>query len=264
MDRLSITRWAYSFGIGVFILAFFIPAVYSQSSPIGIDVIQPKNIRIGSFFSGETVSVRAVVPPGEKIALRLVGPTEDLALMKKGRVGGLWMNVQQVNFIHLPKVYLLWTSEPLSAMQTGEAPKTLKLDYPSFLSGTLPGKDQKEGSLLIKELIKLKEADNLYHIYEGAIRIKSLEKGTWDQADALLTLPPKIYPGTYTLELIAFKEGKGTLLHSSTIDVKLVGFPALVSKVAHQKGLIYGILAVIIATFSGLLIGIIFSSRGAH
>jgi uncharacterized protein (TIGR02186 family) len=264
MGRLSLKGWAFSFGIGVFILAFFILRVYGQNSPIGIDVIQPKIIQIGSFFSGEQVIVRAVVPFGDKVALRVIGPREDLVLMKKGRVGGLWMNVQQVHLQNLPKVYLLWTSDKLAALETGAPLNPLKLDYLSFLSGTLSGKDQKETSLLINELIKLKEADNLYQLFEGTIRIKPLEKGVWDQADAVLDLPAKIEPGTYTLELIGFKNGQGSLLHSSTIKVQLVGFPALVSKVALQKGLLYGILAVIIATFSGLLIGIIFTSKGSH
>ncbi len=264
MDRLSLKGLIHSFGVGVFFWAFLIPAVYGQSSPIGIDVIQPKTIRIGSFFSGKKVTVRAVVPFGAKVALRIIGPREDLVLMKKGRVGGLWMNVQQVHFQNLPKVYLLWTSEKQAALETGWSVKAMGLDYLSFLSGSLQNKDPKDGHQLINELIKLKEADSLYHIFEGTVRIKPLEKGQWDQADAVLTLPSKIYPGTYSLELIAFQEGKGSLLHSSTIEVKLAGFPALISEVAHQRGLLYGILAVIIATFSGLLIGIVFTSKGGH
>jgi hypothetical protein len=91
-----------------------------------------------------------------------------------------------------------------------------------------------------------------------------LEKGTWDQADVVLELPPKIYPGSYGLELLAFKEGNGRLLHASTLEVKLVGFPALISGLALHKGLLYGFFAVLIAMFSGLLIGIVFSSKGGH
>jgi uncharacterized protein (TIGR02186 family) len=264
MDRLSLKAWSYSFGMGIFILALFIPGVYGQTTPIGIDVIQPKTIQIGSFFSGEQVTVRVVVSSGDKVALRVIGPKEDLVLMKKGRVGGLWMNVQQVPVQNLPKVYLLWTSDKLAALETKDPLRPMKLDYLSFLSGTFSGKDQNETSLIINELIKLKEADNLYHVFEGTIRTKPLEKGVWDQADAVLELPSKIYPGVYTLELIAFKNGQGSLLQSSTIDVHLTGFPALVSTVALQRGLLYGILAVIIATFSGLLIGIIFTSKGGH
>jgi uncharacterized protein (TIGR02186 family) len=263
MNRHVLRGFGYPFFIWVFISFFLIPGAYGDNYRLGIDVIQPNTIRIGSFFSGGKVTVRAVVPYGDQIAFRIVGPREDLTLMRKGRVGGLWMNVQQIHFQNLPKVYLLWTSDKLASMEAGGT-KAMKLNYLSILSGTLETKNQEEEPLFLNELIKLKEADRLYHVSEGTVRIRSLEKGVWDRADAVLELPPKIYPGSYVLELLAFKEGNGRLLHSSALEVKLVGFPALISGLALRKGLLYGILAVLIATVSGLLIGIVFSSKGGH
>jgi hypothetical protein len=264
MNRHRLKGFGYPFFIGIFISVLFNSGVYGDQSPIGIDVIQPHTIRIGSFFPGGRVTVRAVIPYGDQVAFRLLGPREELALMRKGRVGGLWMNVQQIHFKNLPKVYLLWTSEKLASLEAGGATKGMKLNYLSVLSGSLETKNPEEESLLLQELIKLKEADNLYHVFEGTVRLKPLEKGTWDQADAVLELPPKIYPGSYVLELLTFKEGNGRLLHSSTLAVQLVGFPALISGLALGKGLWYGILAVLIAMVSGLLIGIVFSSKGGH
>jgi hypothetical protein len=264
MRRHRLNDWVCPFFLSlVFFFAGLWPA-YGQTSSIGIDVIQPKTIRIGSFFAGERVKVRAVIPSGAMVALRLLGPREDLALMRKGRVSGLWMNVEQIHFRNLPKVYLLWTSDKLASLESGGGLKDLPLNYKAFMTGSLEEKKQEEEPLLVSELIKLKEADNLYRIREGVIRIRPLEKGPWEQADAVLDLPSKIYPGSYALELIAIKDGKGTLLHTSTLEVKLVGFPALVSNLALQKGLLYGILAVVIAMISGLLIGIVFTSKGGH
>lgn len=265
MRRLRINFWTYLLGLGLFLSSAGPWPAFGQNSPIGLDVVQPKTISIGSFFSGEKVTVRAVVPTGAKVALRLLGPREDLALMRKGRVSGLWMNVEQIHFRNLPKVYLLWTSDKLAALkEAGGGLQNLPLGYETFLAGTLEKKNLPEEPLLVRELIKLKEADHLYQTLEGTIRIRPLEKGMWDQADAILELPAKIYPGRYALELIAVKDGKGTLLHTSTLEVKLEGFPALVSSMALQRGLFYGIMAVLIATVSGLLIGIIFTSKGGH
>lgn len=264
MNRTVLKKFGYPFFIGVCLSVLFCPGVYGAPSPVGIDFIQLHTIRIGSFFSGEKVTVRAVVPHGDQVAFRILGPREELALMRKGRVGGLWMNVQQIHFHNLPKVYLLWTSEKLASMEAGGTPKAMKLDYLSVLSGTLETKNQEEDPLLLNELIKLKETDNLYHVFEGTVRLKPFEKGSGDQADAVLDLPPKIYPGSYVLELLTFNQGNGRLLHSSTLEVKLVGFPALISGLALGKGLWYGILAVFIATVSGLLIGIIFTSKSGH
>jgi hypothetical protein len=244
--------------------SFFVPTGYGRTSPPGIDVVQPKTIRIGSFFSGGQVTVRGVVPEGDRVALRILGPRGQLVLMKKGRVGGLWMNVGQVAFQNVPQVYLLWTSGRLSSLGTEPDLQAWKLDYASMLSGTLPQRNREEEARLIRELIQLKEEDRLYQINEGTVQIKPLEPGAWEQVDAVLSLPAKIEAGSYFLEMIAFKEGKGRLIHSSTLEVKLAGFPALVSAFSARQGLWYGILAVIIATLSGLLIGIVFSSRGGH
>jgi uncharacterized protein (TIGR02186 family) len=264
MKRRRTLSWIFLLGLGL-LLSFTVRwPVFAQNSPIGLHVVQPKTISIGSFFSGEKVTVRAVIPAGAKVALRLLGPRENLTLMRKGRVSGLWMNVEQIHFRNLPKVYLLWTSDKLAALESPSDLGDLPLNYEAFLTGSLDEKKQPEESLLVSELIKLKEADHLYQKTEDAIRIRPLGGGMWEQVDAVLNLPSKIYPGSYNLELITIKDGKKTLLHTSTLEVKLTGFPELVSNLALQKGLLYGILAVLIATVSGLLIGIVFTSKGGH
>lgn len=265
MNRLLLKRLVYLFFVALLMPALFISESYAQTSPMGIDIIQPKTIRIKSTFSGEKVSIRAIIPSGDKVALRLTGLRENQVLMRKARVKGLWMNVEQIHFKNIPKVYLLWTSKDLSSIENKDSLKAMKLDYFSLLSNSLPDKSvDSEKSLLINELIKLKEADKLYKISDGMVGIKPLEQGAWDQADAVLDVPAKISPGNYSLDLITFKDGKSTLLHSSNIEVKLVGFPAMISNLAFKNGLWYGILAVAIATFSGLLIGVIFTSKGSH
>ncbi|HMK64657.1 MAG TPA: TIGR02186 family protein, partial [Thermodesulfobacteriota bacterium] len=221
MERHRIKPRALLFCIGLFLSMAGLLFAFDQNSPIGIDVIQPKTISIGSFFYGEKVAVRAVIPSGAKAALRLLGPREDLALMRKGRVSGLWMNVEQIHFRKLPKVYLLWTSDKLAALEPPGASGDLPLNYEAFLAGSLDEKKQQEEPLLVSELIKLKEADHLYQKTENSIRIRPLVGGMWEQADAVLELPSKIYPGSYSLELIAIKDGKKTLLHTSTLEVKL-------------------------------------------
>lgn len=247
---------------------FFSLSLVSQangSAPPGpIEIIQTKAIDIDTFFSGRKVAVKAAVPSGEQVALRVIGPREDVVLFKKGRVGGLWMNVGEITFKDIPQVYLLWTSAALSSLGPGDRSLSLGLDYPSFLSRALGDLDREKKASLIQEFVKLKEEEKLYGISEKAVRIKPKEGTDWELVDTVITLPPKITPGTYTLELITFKDKNARLLYSSPIQVHLVGIPALVSVLATRRALLYGILAVLIATFSGLMIGMIFSSKGSH
>lgn len=244
-------------------LGYFSLETCGQAAYVGLEIIQPKQIQVGSFFNGEEVSVKAIFPCDCDLALRIWGPREDLKLLRKGRVGRLWMNVEQITFANIPKAYLLWTSRK-PAEDGGKSLKELKFDYTSVLAGTLQGEKPEEEQFLIQELVKLKEHDNLYNISEGTIRTQPLERSFLSQAEVVLHLPAKIYPGSYTLELIAFKEGKSTLLKAYPLKVQLTGLPAVLSNLATQNGVLYGVLAVAIAALGGLVMGICFSSRGGH
>ena len=225
-------------------------------------IILPETISIGSFFSGQNLTLKASVPSDSEMVLRWIGPPEDVVVMKKGRVAGLWMNVEELMFHNIPRAYLIWTSRMDSLAGSEQVEGILGFD--SAVSGSLQGKTPMETKLLLGELFKLKEADNLYHVYKDAIRITPSPAGSGNQVDAVLSLPAKTSPGTYTFELIAWNGGMPHLLDSMKIEVVLSGLPAVVVGLAARRGLLYGIMAVVIAMLSGLMVGFIFQTRSAH
>lgn len=254
----------YALAFSFFFCLSFVSQAYGSAPPGPIEIVQTKTIDIDSFFSGQKVAVKAAVPSGEQVALRVIGPREDLVLFRKGRVGGLWMNVGEITLRDIPQVYLLWTSAALSSLGAGDRSLSLGLDYPSFLSRALADLDREKKATLIQEFVKLKEAEKLYGIFEKAVKVRPKEGTDWELVDTVISLPSKITPGAYTLELITFKDKSARLLYSSSLQVHLVGIPALVSVLAKRRALLYGILAVLIAAFSGLVIGIAFGSKGSH
>jgi hypothetical protein len=98
----------------IFLLGnLFCPNIQGETLKPGLRMIHPQKLLITSFFHGEDISLRALVPAGHEVAIRISGPEEDLHLLEKGRVWGLWMNIRQVTFHHVPKLYLLQTSKSL-------------------------------------------------------------------------------------------------------------------------------------------------------
>jgi hypothetical protein len=259
MKSSRYARWALLSLLGVAISGF-VGRSNGHAAHLGIELIEPPQVQVGSFFNGKDINIRAIFPCECDLALRILGPREDLELMEKGRVGPLWMNVEEVTFTRVPRAYLLWTSKKMGEPGL----KKLKFDYASILAGSLQGKTPEEEEFLINELIKLKKHDKLYQISEGTIQIKPLEDGLLSQAEAVLHLPAKISPGLYTLEITAFKEGESALLRSYPLKVQLTGLPAFLHDLSNRRGLLYGVLAVFIATLGGLGMGIFFSSRGSH
>jgi uncharacterized protein (TIGR02186 family) len=249
----------------VFLLgSLFCPNTQGETLNPGLRMIHPQKVLITSFYHGETITVRALIPANHEVALRIIGPQEDLRLLEKGRVWGLWMNVGQVTFWHVPTVYLLRTSNSLSALGDQKTLDRLRMDYRSLLSYSLEKEGTSRKSFLLDELIKLKEHDRLYQIQESSIQAKPLGNGSVNQIEVEFPLPARIPPGSYALELISFHDGQGTLLQREFIEVQLSGFADLLHRLAKEKGLLYGVLAVIVATLGGLAIGIVFTSRGAH
>ena len=255
----------YLMGVLIFLLgSLFCENTQGETLNPGLRMIHPQKLLITSFYHGEPIAVRAIVPANHEVALRIIGPEEDLHLLEKGRVWGLWMNVRRVVFQHVPAVYLLLTTKRLPALADKKTLDSLRMDYRSLLSNSVETSETSRKSFLIDQLIKLKEHDRLYQIQEGIIQIKPLAGGNFEQFEVEVPLPARIAPGSYALELISFHDGQRALLQRESIEVKLSGFTDFLHRLAKEKGLLYGVLAVIIATVCGLAIGVVFTSRGAH
>ena len=68
--------------------------------------VRPDVVEIGAFFHGQEVKIIAKIPQGAQAVLEITGQTAVEHLMRKGRRGGLWMNVGEVEVQGAPSVYL--------------------------------------------------------------------------------------------------------------------------------------------------------------
>ena len=95
--------------------------------------ISPAEVQIGAFFNGQTVTVSGTIPAGTQAVLEVMGASAEEHLMRKGRRGGLWMNVGEIQVQDAPSLYLvmstakeLLTAAPpdghLGLSSLGEAP----------------------------------------------------------------------------------------------------------------------------------------------
>jgi hypothetical protein len=84
-------------------------------------------------------------------------------------------------------------------------------------------------------------------------------------AHASFFLPPKAPVGEYAVEVFGFKDGEGFRIGSGSVTLGYAGATAFIVSLAHDHGLLYGCLAVLISILAGLLIGLIFRGKaGAH
>ncbi len=134
-------------------------------------LLSPSRVDIGTFFDGAQVSLEAEIPSGSEAVIEILGNIGNIDLMRKGRRGGLWMSVGEIQIEKAPNLYLLMSSSPKLPALTGEATPWgfAALESQMTFSGAL---DSHEKDRFFHELIELKESEGLFGITPGGLKIK--------------------------------------------------------------------------------------------
>jgi hypothetical protein len=77
-------------------------------------------------------------------------------------------------------------------------------------------------------------------------------------------MPSSTVPGEYMIQTRLLHDGKVEESPPRGFTVKEMGFVKAVRELAYDRGLLYGILCVLIALFVGAVIGLLFRSKEAH
>ncbi len=216
--------------------------------------VEPAEVQVGMFYRGTALRVEATVPARESVALVCVGHESKVELKRKGKVGGvLWMNVGDVAFERVPAVFLQATE--LDGARPGGAPP----GYERMMARVLPATADEDTRQLFREFIRLKEHEQLF-----ASRGSPARSGS-SRVSAEFWLPASIPPGKYEVQLLGGAGDAVEVLAAREITVERVGLAALISTMASQHGLVYGLLSVVFAIAMGFLTGILFkASKKGH
>jgi uncharacterized protein (TIGR02186 family) len=236
----------------------------SQARNAGL-LLEPPEVSVGLFYSGTDIQVSGDAPAADGLALVVTGEEQRADLKTKGRVWGLfWMNVGEVTFEHVPAFYRLVSSAELARLASPESLIRAGAGYPALAAQSSSGEGERGGELF-GELIKLKEREGLFGVFEGALRIEREREGMV-AFSCTVHLPALAPEGSYRFRLVGFREGKGEGLAEKALRLQEVGTVASLKSLAHEHGLLYGIVAVATALAAGLLTGFLFDlgSKGRH
>ena len=190
-----------------------------------------------------------------------MGDKEQIDLMRKGRRGGLWMSVGEIQIGNAPNLYLLLSSSPQLPGLTGEATPWGfdALESQMTFSGSL---EAHEKGRFFHEFIELKESEGLFDIKPGGLKIKPAEGG--ERVSGSFLLPAKVNPGIYQVRLSVIQNGKLLEQRTETVKVDMVGFPAAMAYLAFNHAALHGLIAVLIAIAVGFIMGFMFKDKGGH
>ncbi|MGD9505065.1 MAG: TIGR02186 family protein [Syntrophobacteraceae bacterium] len=256
----------YLFGlIGLLLLPVF--SARAMAAPDATQFsVEPATIHMDTFYDGTKLVATGTVPEGSQAVLRFIGNACELHMKRKGKIFGLlWMNRDSLTFNGLPNLCIISSAVNLSELK-GQEPGAGGLGGYK-LSGLKEGANiepnDADSAEAFEEFIRLKQNEGLYRETVGNVAYEPGDAG-FKKFRAEIPVPSRMSPGQYRVELAAIKDGSIIAKSSQPVTADLVGFPAILAGLAFGRPALYGILASIIAIISGLLIGMVFQSKGAH
>jgi uncharacterized protein (TIGR02186 family) len=205
-------------------------------------------IGITSGFTGTSVVLfGATDGPGDVVVV-VRGPDRDIAVRRKRRVAGIWVNAKEQIFTDVPSFYSVTSSRPLDAITTPAvlAFHQLGVDNLHFAlrRGPMREEDQPFQAALVDEM----QHDNLFGKAIGKVDFlgERLFRAT-------LSFPSNVPTGTYLVQVFLIRN-KGVVSGQTTpLVVSKIGLDAEVFDFADRQAALYGVVAVLTAMMAGWL-----------
>lgn len=247
----------------VLILAMLMLAAVPARAERLVTALSTQNVEISSSFDGEVLSLfgniepdagadRSTVVGPYQIIVVITGPLADRVARLKTNVWGIWLNTDQVLFNKFPSYFRVVSSARLTDITDAVTLDTQAIlpDSQTRISGTAGWWNS---MVFGRQLIRLMTERQFLGVNESGVNFLS------DTAfSARVTLPHDIANGPFLAQTYLFKDGQLLAKQTDGFSVRKVGFERFVGTAARQYPLLYGLVCVLLALFTGWLGGVVF------
>jgi uncharacterized protein (TIGR02186 family) len=211
-------------------------------------------VAITTGFTGtEVVLFGATDGPGD-VAVVVTGPQSRVAVRRKDRVAGIWMNGLSAVFASVPSYYALASSRPLATL----APPAVLARHQIGLD-TLPlpvvgsALPPEQVAVFRNALIRDKQHSGLYGSREGQVTFLGprLFRTT-------LSFPANVATGAYTVAVYLVRDREVVSAETTPLIVGKAGLSAEISDFAKHQSALYGLAAIAGALAIGWAAGAMF------
>ena len=180
------------------------------------------------------------------VIVTIEGPPQRLSVWRKGRIGGIWMNVEEVRVARAPSLYAVASTAPLDQILSSTEDLRHSISIPRAIRSFGTMAMAADAPLFVEALIRLRTEDGLFTDAPGAMQVQqeTLFSGT-------LELPANLIEGTYRARVFLTRGGRVVDQYETAIEVRMAGLERWLSTLARDTPLAYGLLAVFIAVAAG-------------
>jgi uncharacterized protein (TIGR02186 family) len=247
----------------VLALGFGLSAQQAQAVRI-VSTLSNQAVEVTSAFSGEKLTLFGSIEPdagsGEQsvigpfhVVIVVTGPLQDRVARHKTRRFGIWLNTEQMVFKNFPTFFHVLSSGKLTDITDVTTLNVEGILPEAQAQLAAPADDWWNASVFGHELVRLMTEKGFFDVNPSGVTFLS------DTAYvAQLTLPHDIANGPFIAQTYVFKNGEIVAKRSEGFSVRKIGFERFLGQSATQYPLLYGLVCVILAVFTGWLGGVVF------
>jgi len=184
--------------------------------------------------------------PRFDVVLVIEGPRQTVAVWRKERRAGIWMNTDSVTLASVPSFYAVATTAPLSEIITPETDAEFRISAEQAIVGA-------QGQDLDPEQILFSQA--LQRIRTQSEQFLALDRFVHLDRDILfranVQLPANLTEGAYTTRMYLVRDGAVVNQFRTAIFVRKDGLERWLYQMAYDQPFLYGLIALAIALFAG-------------
>jgi uncharacterized protein (TIGR02186 family) len=184
------------------------------------------------------------------------GPTETFLTRRKGRVLGIWVNIESRQFIDVPSYIAVFTSRPPA-----------ELGPPDFLRRNRIG--------LVNHTLRQRIGTDFGDVVQqdpfraAFLRVKMDQGLFYEEPQGVTFITPTLFratvpipgiapTGSYEVETLLLSGAQVIAREATAIEVVKTGFEELFARSAREHGFIYGLATALLALGTGLLANFLF------
>lgn len=191
---------------------------------------------------------------GYDIIIVTRGPAQNIVARRKSRLAGIWVNREARHYVDAPSYLAILSNRPFDEIAEAEVLSRYQLGLERLILHT-PDPDAPPGGENGFREAFLRLMRERAHYIEDAAGVEFLSPALFK---ASIPLPASVPVGIYRATVYLFGDGVVLARADQRIRIRKTGVEQLVSVMATEMPLLYGLVAVALAILSGWLAGIVF------
>ncbi|MFZ5790298.1 MAG: TIGR02186 family protein [Pseudomonadota bacterium] len=202
-------------------------------------------IAITTGFTGTDVLMFGATDGPGDIVVTVRGPLTDVAVRRKERIAGIWVNRESLEFGQVPSYYAMASSRPIADMLDSGMAQRQQVGEDN-LALALPDAPAPEVDEFRQALLQAKQEQGLYVTEPGKVSFLGNQLFRTE-----LHFPSNVPVGSYLVEVLLVRDGKVVSAQTTPLIISKIGLGAAIYQFAHTQSLAYGAIAVLIALLAG-------------